>query len=102
MEQTRPKFVFDKYTYLLLLLTVVLCFADYWIWKIFFVNRDFLVYQRIGIGPFRYLIIVVAINTFLAIFSYFKEKEIAYLFLSANILCGLLILALEIIYRNSY
>ena len=79
-------------------LTLVWFVADYLIWHIYLSSPDIVVAIKIGIYPVKLLLVVLVINSFLAISSYKKEKEITYLLLIGNLLSVALVLILEIYY----
>lgn len=82
----------------ILSVTIILYLLDYLIWKLYLANRDIYIQTLGGIYPIRFLVIVFVINTFLAIFSYEREKEMSYLLFSATAFIGILVLILEMFY----
>lgn len=93
------KALFEDYINLYLLSGVIfLSLVDVLIWKFVLSIRDIYIFYGMGIYPIRYLMIILIINTVLALFSYDKEKEISYLLLSANVMATVLIFILEIFY----
>jgi len=93
------KALFDDHVNLCLVSgTIILVLTDTIIWKYILAKRELFLYERLGIYPLRYLVIVLLINTTLGLFSYDKEKEISYLLLSASIGVSTLIFILEIFY----
>lgn len=67
-------------------------------WKLRLAASSTETFWRIGISPLVYLAIVLAINLFLGLFAYKKEKEICYLLFATNCLLAFLVFALEISY----
>lgn len=85
----------------LFLLTVGLFILDYFIWSRYLSSPDIYVYLRVNIYPIKLLAVILAVNTFLAIVSHNKEKEIGYFLFISNIIVGALVLILEIFYLTS-
>jgi hypothetical protein len=80
-------------------LTTTICgIVDLALWYTVLVNRDVAVYLKFSIYPVKLLGIMLVLNTALALFSYFKEKEISYLLFMANIILVVFTLVLEIFY----
>lgn len=93
------KALFEDYINLCLFsATIFLAVIDVVIWKVILSKRDIFIFNGMGIYPIRYLMILLLINTTLAMFSFEKEKEISYLLLAANIMATLLVFILEIFY----
>ncbi|HOX40873.1 MAG TPA: hypothetical protein PK263_01610 [bacterium] len=90
----------DKLNRILFVITLVLSLAVWLIWRSLLSSAQTYVYVSIGIYPVKLLALFLVINTGLAIFSYQKEREIAYLLLIANTALILLVLALEIFYMR--
>ncbi|MCL5411066.1 MAG: hypothetical protein M1324_04485 [Patescibacteria group bacterium] len=90
----------DKVNFYLFAGTIAVVVTDALIWRGILTKRDLFIYEHLGIYPLRYLMIVLLINTTLALFSYDKEKEISYLLLSASVVVSLLVFVLEIFYLS--
>lgn len=91
----------DRVNFYLISASAVLFLTNFLIWRGVISKRYLSIYEHLGIYPLRYLVIVLLLNTTLALFSYDKEKEISYLLLSANIAVSLLIFVLEIFYLSN-
>ena len=89
----------DRYLFSLSFVLFVVSFA---IWHYLIAPRNLIIYSRFGVYPLRLLLIILTLNTLLAVFSVKKEKEISYLLFIANCICGLLIVILEIFYLLNY
>jgi hypothetical protein len=88
----------DKVNFYLFSATVASFLTNFLIWRSTLLQRQIYIYDYLGVYPMRYLVIVLLINTTLALFSYDKEKEISYLLMAANIAVSLLMFVLEIFY----
>jgi len=80
------------------IITVLLFFLAYYIWHRYLNTDDFFIYMRVNVYPVKLLGVILVVNTFLAISSYNREKEVGYFLFIGNILVSLLILILEIFY----
>ena len=97
--KTIKKAIFEDYLNLYLLSGSLFIFlVDYFLWKLKLVDKDLYIQGLSGLYPIKYLLVIYVLNSFLALFSYDKEKEISYLLFAANIFIGILILVLEIFY----
>ena len=85
----------------LFLSTFMLFLLDYGLWSKYLSSPDIYVYLRVNIYPIKLLAIMLAVNTFLAIFAHTKEKEIGYFFFISNIVLSVLVLILEIFYLSN-
>ena len=93
------KAIFSDYLNLYLIsASIAIFFIDYLIWRLKLVDKDLFIQPLSGLYPIKYLGIIFVLNSFLALFSYDKEKEISYLLFAANSFLGILILVLEIFY----
>lgn len=72
--------------------------ADLLIWSLKLRYESIYIQSISGVYPIRFLVIILSINSLLAIFSSNKEKEISYLLLGANIFLTALIFVLEMFY----
>lgn len=88
----------DSVNLYLFLGSLIILAINYTVWTFVLSKRELFVYENLGIYPLRYLVIVLVLNTTLALFSYDKEKEISYLLLAANIGVSCLVFVLEIFY----
>jgi len=84
-------------------LTLIIIFSleyliSFAIWHFYLRYREVYIFSNNGIYPIRFLTIILLINLILGIFSYNREKELAYLLLGVNIFLASLILILEIFY----
>lgn len=93
------KLVFTDYLNIYFFSTLLLFFvADFFIWSLRLRKEDIYVFSLNGVYPLRFLGIIILVNSFLAMFSYEKEKEICYLLIGANIFISVLIFILECFY----
>ena len=97
-KSTIKPFFTDRINLYLLGTAVVLFVADFIIWTTKLRYESIYIQSISGVYPIRFLVIILSVNSILAIFSSNKEKEISYLLLGANIFLSLLIFVLEIFY----
>lgn len=81
--------------------TAVLFFIAYIIWSLDLKSPDIFIYLRVNIYPVKLLAIILTVNSFLAIVSHDKEKEIGYFLFISNILLCVLAIILEIFYISN-
>lgn len=84
----------------LLIVSILLFLLDWGIWHFYLSDPTLNVYLKLTIYPMAYLAIVFGINLILAVTAHEKDREIGYLLLIGNIICTLLIFALEVFYLN--
>ncbi|OQA04311.1 MAG: hypothetical protein BWY68_00410 [bacterium ADurb.Bin400] len=93
--------ILDQANMYLLASAIAITGLDYLIVRLQPVAENSQHFGRLNISPLIYLLIVICVNTALAVFSFGREKEISYLLLSANIILALLVFVLEIFYLTS-
>jgi|GEM_PF-901002 len=89
--------IVDRY---LFILTLALFFLDYLIWHFAFPGRQIFILLKANLYPVKLLLVILIINTFLAIAAHNREKEVGYLLFMSSVFCSLLILILEFYYLN--
>ena len=80
---------------------VLLVIPIYLIWSKYLVDYQVGVFLKIGVFPLKYLFIILILNTVLAVFSYRKEKEIAYLLMMGSLAITIFIFILEVFYLRN-